>query len=628
MIKISDECKIGPISITDPHLKEGNKYGTDEDNLEEFSVICTYPEAQALIGLSNGVTSKETGYGVSIIYNNNPWNPVYIDTSNGLTDNEYLQHKGWYVLNNVTIDDDEFLDKVQIRIMAYKVSQNEKEYLTMNYTTGVNDGTRRDNSYNETIATYELNDDFSTFDTVTNWNTASNDGLTSPSITSDGTDLILAGASTSNGTYKAIWTQTKNSYDAPFISEFDFKWVSYATSTSYPHVIRVMYTPNTISGQSSVKNGLYIDMWSFGNYIQYQAYNINSSGVSSKIIPLTTTTATTHNWRVTINSNKTATLYLDTGSGYLQKWSGTLTMSTVNDIKPSILFYNRSTTSESMKIGGFNIYDNVSMTYNNIVVLPESATDPPTATFTRVSEDGNLNCYANPSIPISFTVTKTTEYDGSVKAYSTNNPSSTSRQIYGNTETIIPTKFETKNGLIKLVSTSTGFSYYYWNGSSYVLLNTFVIGTINLLKILYSSPERVTFQANKTKWTMYRGKPFITVEHSETDISYTIKSCYYHDASTTTDPAADADITMSTQMYANVWSKGTGSCASPDPADNTRLQIIKASPTTIKSDKIPMDNLTGIGHYDNTVVSGYNLYSNLPLEWMVETKTWIGIQQI
>lgn len=58
---------------------------------------------------------------------------------------------------------------------------------------------------------------------------------------------------------------------------------------------------------------------------------------------------------------------------------------------------------------------------------------------------------------------------------------------------------------------------------------------------------------------------------------------------------------MQTSPYCNIWSRGTGSCTTPNPADRYRLQIIKTTPCTIKSDVIPADSITGIGFYDDNI---------------------------
>ena len=68
-------------------------------------------------------------------------------------------------------------------------------------------------------------------------------------------------------------------------------------------------------------------------------------------------------------------------------------------------------------------------------------------------------------------------------------------------------------------------------------------------------------------------------------------------------PLIDTDISMLTQFYCNLWNKGHGSCTTPSPTDQWRMQIISPEPRTIKSDSIPAAELTGIGVYDSTIAA-------------------------
>lgn len=617
---MTDECTIGPITIKYPHLKANNTYS--DDDIEQFSLICTLPQALALQAISNGTSSSDSNYGVTIIHNTNPWNPLYIDTSSTLVDNEYLTHKGWYVLNSVSIEDEEYLGNVQVQITAYKVSISEKDYLTMDYTPGFSDDTILSHSYTDTTTEVYLNDTFTTFDTTDTWTTPTSTGMTSPSITAGGGVLSLSGAASTNGAWGAVWTQTKNTYDAPFWLNFDLNTGTLPAAGAYPYALRLIISPTTTTAMT-VNDSIVIEIYATSTAVYYEAFRVNSAGIGTNIIPLTAT-ASFNSWAVRMQTNGIIQIYL---SGVL-KYSGTTGLTTVNDFKFTYMFINKSSTNKPTASGSISAYNISNNVYNNIVTIPSSAIEPPAADFTRASEDGTINCYLNPTTNIEFSLTSSTVYSGSVKAYSSNNSSNTSTQFYGKKEVLSPTKFFVKNGLLKLVTTSTGVEYYYWNGTSYTLLNTFVTGTINLIKTLYSSPEKFVLQINKTKWTVWRGKPFIQIEHPETDLTYTLNTCYYHDTTTTTDPAANADISMLTSYTCQVWNKGSGTCASPNPAQNTRLQIIQLVPTTIKSDKIPMAEITGIGHYDNTLAStSYNSALKLSQEFMVQTRQKLSLKQ-
>ena len=83
---------------------------------------------------------------------------------------------------------------------------------------------------------------------------------------------------------------------------------------------------------------------------------------------------------------------------------------------------------------------------------------------------------------------------------------------------------------------------------------------------------------------------------------------------------------MTNDWYCAVWDKGSGTCATPNPANNYRLLILQEKPTTIKSDKIPACDLTGLGWYDNTKSSGDgNHYYSIAKEWVYRTNHQINI---
>ena len=71
-----------------------------------------------------------------------------------------------------------------------------------------------------------------------------------------------------------------------------------------------------------------------------------------------------------------------------------------------------------------------------------------------------------------------TFFKGSVKAWNSNYPDGVSRLVTSIWDVLKVGDFYLTNGLVKLVPIATGVEFYYWNGSAYVLLNTFTTGTI------------------------------------------------------------------------------------------------------------------------------------------------------
>jgi hypothetical protein len=282
-----------------------------------------------------------------------------------------------------------------------------------------------------------------------------------------------------------------------------------------------------------------------------------------------------------------------------------------------------------VKSAFINIYDYPNTVPRNVIALPVTTSLGTASSFTRTGEDGAIPCYNNPTVPLTFQIAAADIYKGSVTAYSTNVTSGASTLITNTDHVISPTKFSVDNSLTKLVTTANSVKLYGYNGA-WVLVNEFVFpANIKLIKALYVSPERFVFQIDHTIWTLERGKNFCRVQHPNTELSFTIKTCYYHDGVTTTSPAAEADITMLEGAFCNIWSKGTGSCATPNPADNTRLQIIKLYPTVILSDAIPEDTVTGIGWYNATLDDdSSSSYVNIPKEFQLVPRQNISIKGI
>lgn len=600
---MSDYCKIGPISIHNPHLVDGSSYKTTE---EEFEVYCTHWQYKQLLSLIDEGFNSQGTMGVTILNGDNPWSPVYIDSSLLISDNDYLKHKGWYIVTNVEISDIYLNKYLKAKITVSKVSSLQNEMLTMDYTTGVMDGTGLDSTYSLEYTNTLLSDTFDTYDT-SKW-TSGDDGLSGASITSTDGYLVFSGASTSNGTFKSEWIILNDELDGPFTATFDLNWISRPVSGAKPHILRFGISTGSLSS-----DGVFVDMRVYPTYTSYVIFSVNNKGVTSILVPTTTNNATAHNWTFTLGTDGKLKVLL----GGTQKYYGPSNLSTIKSLKCTYRFYNASTTSKSMKIGNVNISRDEVQSYNNIVGLPAGSTPVIASDFARASADGNIPCYANPTVQLPFTCAD--PYLGSVKAYTNNNPDNVYRQMFGIDEIPTATGFYVTNGIVKLVTTSNGVTFQYWNGASWATLNTFNRGTLTYLKLLDIGPMGVTFQANTTKWTLKHNSPYVTVKHPNDALTYTLKDTYDHDSTTTTSPLADADITMNDISHAEIYNN----------TDIYRMQIYKLDPCTIKSDSIPASSLTGIGFYDSTLASSsYNSKDKLPLEFPIQTDQHISIKQV
>lgn len=221
-------------------------------------------------------------------------------------------------------------------------------------------------------------------------------------------------------------------------------------------------------------------------------------------------------------------------------------------------------------------------------------------------------------------------FKGAVKGYNLNNISNEERLLTSIEEILVPDKFYFKNGIIKLAVTNSGVNYYYWdyiNRNDYVLLNSFKLGAVNIVKPLVINSNLIQIQIEDTKWTLRRGKPFVYVEHPYRDIKYNPKKWYDADTQTdSTDPNLEDDsIELLNSPNCNIY----------NTEDVMRLMIIKTDPTKIKLDRIPQDDLTGIGHYDvnimeydDTTSSEYNTDDNIAKEFFRPVDQYIKPAQI
>ena len=620
---------IGPIAFEVYALIEGDNWNTESEvnvssargvnmvspkgihtTSDSFSIDCTAQQAFDLYELSR---RDEL---------------VWIDSTANYNIYQF-PHRGWYYIKNVSLTERYHTNYFNVAIEIIKITNNQYDYLKMDYTNGIEDNTTLTHTYDDVTATHHLTDDFSTFDTVTNWESAFKSGMTTGSISSSGGKLVFTGQSDVDGTTGYMATVTQNSYDLPFYIEMDLEKVS--APAGYNHVLMFSILP---SKPSTINEWLTAQE----NAVNV-ALRVASGGttfeVSKKVdgawttLYSTTTTATVSGFKLKYLADTTLTVYFkEDGGSYSTVYNAKTGLDDyIQDLYLSYLFMNKDSTSASLKSSSIDVYSYTQSTYPNIVALPQGATLETTADFNRAGLGGNIPCYENPSDDLLFTVDIDTDptnvYDGSVKVYNDTTP------IYGcNTVYDDVGDFNMNNGLIKLIPDS-GDDYielYAYYGAAWNLVNKFAPGTgttpdgISLIKIIYNTSEKVVVQVNRTYWHMWRGKPFVMVEHPYHDLGYIRKTCYYHDVSTTTDPAADADITMEDDFYCNIYSKGTGDCTTPDPADDYRLQIIQIDPTTIKSDYIPACGCTGIGWYDATeTYTDPNGYLSIAQEFMTQT---------
>lgn len=603
---MAESIKIGPITIVDrAHLYEGNThpseveinranfgnlsietFGGVNEGLETFKIQCTNAEALQIRGV---MKQRQI---------------VWIDTSTNLVANEDFRHRGWYLLAKADPSFNLGPGRVTLDITARKISPNAGEFMEMDYTPGVNDGTEVYSEYIETTPLQIFTDSFATFDTAV-WNAAQYFNVTSGSVVASGGDLVFDGHRSTTSYEGVSWIYNKTTFDAPLTLEGHLVatatpaagqqqelWLTLMrgapTSYGFPDPTFINYGLIQASwGKAAICRGMY-----GGKF-----YNYKSSVIYSA----------TPAFKAKYKANGHMECYLDVGAGYQTFLSDFNTGMTFNrGIYLAVWYATFATpTNYSMKLSDITISEDVNVGGYNVVPLPVNASPaiPVTPTFTRTGADGDIRCYQDPGDDLTFQIDPTYFYTGSVRAYNSNNALATPVLMTNVDEELTTTSWKVENGLVK-INYNSGVEFYYSTGGAYVLLNTFTFSTpLRLARPVEISPERVTIQLDRTYWTLERGKQFIRVEHPYDAIGYTRKTCYWHDGVTTTSPAADADVSMTTNFYTNIYSYGSGTCITPSPSQDVRLQLLRTIPGPIKSDKLPAANDTGIGWYLNTITA-------------------------
>lgn len=627
MITMSNYCKIGPITLDNPHLT--TEWQPEYTGNEKFRVKAPHPQSLQLTGLVSKVNIDENGPRKRIAILNG-WGVLPVDAAEAIVNNDRLRPRGYYVLTDYLPAPRHGSPHVTGALELEKLSDNLSDYLQVDYTSGINDGTNLSTDYPSSDTTL-FSDGFSTLDTSTVWNTPVSTGLTANSYSISSNKLLIVGAASVAGTWGGQGMLHRSVFDAPFEMVFPLEWVS-LTANYHSEMGVYLYTYPFSSGSQDIDHFRILIQMSSTVANWYVQSRYTQTWITHASGPLTVSEKTPI-FKVRVDENQRISVWIDkTGTGGDNDWTNV-----VANLTPSMPFPDgyylairhatNSTTSRDHKMDSILLTREDTAPLNIVTTPVGSMVETPT--FTRASADGNIPCYAGPTYPLPYTISFGDFYKGTVKAWNTNFTDSTARLVTSDNMVLLPTKFYVDNGLIRLNVTATGVEFYYYNGSSYVLLDTLVTGTVNVLKIIECDPMKVTFQLNRMKWTLEAGKPFCRVVHPETVITYTRSAtgCYYHDATTTDSPAAGADITMATQNYTTIWSKGSGTCASPNPAQNYRLMVIKQNTDTIKSDSLPASAMTGIGWVDNTQTAGsYKDAPSIAKEFMTRTMQMITLE--
>lgn len=629
---MTDLCTIGPVSVKDAHLFDTNTFefssnakrtvasGTtlfnrgQYDETYGFDIICSYDEALQLKGI------VEQGQ------------IIWMNTSD-LTDNDYLQHKGWVLLTSLSVDLENPTSLVNCSIQYIKISDHEAEYLSMSYSRGIYDGVAIDPAYEPVSTVYRLQEDGS--DATTNWSTINRypggDAGANTTWGTDGSALELYNKAITAGTYRDDWVycDTKRLY-GPFTLETEVDTLT-APASGRTAIVTVGLSPsfygNTdkqypVKGKKQFLNCATVRT----NTGRSVFVDITLSTGKTKRLVANTSVSISGNvvWKIQMYYNGYVRISTNVnGAGYVQRYYGP---SNIPSYKSGLYLTLGNRNNDA---GGYtaefeyvNVYNNNTATFPNMVPYPVGATPLITADATRTTSDGSMSYAVNPDDMLPFKCGTADIYKGSVKLLSTNNVGSVSRQVFSTGIKLTPTTTTLHNGLTRITFDAdemivSGYYSAQWNE-----MNRYDFGTsIDLIKPLRITPDIVVLQINSSKLTMTRGGQVVMLEHPYTNIPYTLFDRYYHDGVTTSAPGAAADITMedvNVGYYATIYNNASSTY---------RNLIVKASPCTILSDSLPADDITGIGWVDNTA-TGYNTADKLAQEFYMQTRTGISLKQI
>jgi len=622
-------CTIGPVSITDANLYDGQTFNYSNSATKTvasgssittrgqygeefgFDIICTNSEALQLRGV---VEMGEV---------------IWMDTSNELTDNNFLQHKGWVVLTSL---ETELINPnmVQMSINYVKISDHENEYLTMDYSRGIYDGVNLVPSYTIATTTYQLQEDGS--DATTNWSTIREyPTAATTSWASDGSEFDLSVAASPDGTNANGWVICDTmEFTPPFTFETVLDRNSLPGAGAYPASLGIMFSPTSFaSGNPDFVNKSAGDTFEFqwncstGSTNAHIAYVGSKGQVAWKLTGLnlgTTFAECGLRMEFESNGNVRVSTDLDTTGTWSQVFYGPSGLVNYkNGLKLYAMVKNRDSTAFVGSFQYMHVTTTNADTFPNVVHMPYNSTLVTAATGHRHGEDGDIYYYTNPTNERRFTIAKADYYKGSVKLFSTNNSANASRQVFSTGQKLTPTTTVLKNEFTRLTFTATGFTVAAWDSGAWHDVNTIVTGTINLIRPLFINSERIVMQVNGIKLTMLRSSPVVTMEHPNDAVTYTLRDRYALASGTISGPGAGTDIAMTanTDYYCPIYDNA---------AATYQLLICKKDPTTIKSDSLPA-GLTGVG-WMLSGATGVDAGGSLAQQWYRQTRTGISLKQI
>lgn len=545
---------------------------------------------------------------------------VPLDASMLVEKNSALVPKGYAFISSVGC---EYVNPsiTEVTLEPTFLTRNTDPLFTFDYTKGVFDGTQLITDYKAVNLNFSVSmGDWSTYSS--DFNPYYSSGLTSPNLSVSGGKLVASGNVDTAGNYGYLTSSHEDRFTPPLFVEADMyrdvtKPDTNTVGTGFVignKDFGVTVDSGDVEGMDQIrcrlvhdssKTSLVVDLYESGSYTTLHSSNLGASVVNCKV-------------KAFVDKEMNLTVWYNTGGNDVQVLNNVQTrMGSLEDLYVGL--YSDSTLDVSYT-RGFNdfslwyfSYDEISTgAKHNVICAPITSNISPSPTFYRESRYGAVPCYVNPSgRAIEFNIPAAKFYDGAVKVYDDHRLVLSKDYVFSDTLTL-------KNGVTKLVvdkndSTISLFGYY----GGWQLINTFSVGDIREMKVSKLSSDETTVKINNTYWNLKRGKPSLLISHPTTDITYVAKQRYYHDdgygsAKEETIIGSNKDVRMLDVFYCNVYNL----------TEEYRLQILKTKKQTIKNDKIPADNVTGLGWYFKNS-TGYEHNAYRAKEWMYQPDTKI-----
>lgn len=580
-----------------------NSAGYYED--EKFSIRVTFQEAWDILGL---VKSDEL---------------LYLDTSPNLS-NVQVPIRGFYKVNKAEIA--EVINNLicEMEFEATLISNNPDRPLNIDYSKiyGVRlqhtfDMTTTFNKYRDIGESIEYPDPFDTYDTTNTWESYETYGTPStPNVYSSGGALVLECKASTDGKWAGVFLTSKRSQTPYFVVETMTDPMTTLSSGDNNYECWFYMSPYKQTGALGIDPLLRVGIVvKYNQWILYAQKKVGGTTTTLKSEAISNPSTDYPKWKITVGSNNTLSIDVDKGSGYYRFWGTANPGFNFNEL----YFAYALATTESRLLQQMRV-PNIECYYSSGVDLPYVVSGPVGADYTqtptsyRVGSEGNIPLWKNPTNPINLVTDPNNLYDGSVKAYRLDNGEY--RQIWNCDEVLEPGNLSIGNSLISLAfgASKVDFQYYNPTTESFISLNEFTPTNYNYLEMIEWNSNRVIIQVDDCFVYMWRGKPYFALYHRNSGWGYTYRSKQYFDNGTGYDEyelGVGANINIAGAFVANVY----------ESESDYRLSFIKQFPTTIKTNSLPADYITGIGVYNkNKTLGNIDHWLSLGSEFMTHTQ--------